>query len=83
MSQREVMIVLAHALQCQTCRDRLLSAPAPVLSGRALTAQEKETLSGLSSEVFGDAGKLATAVGCPVGQIEEYRDHPVVRLRHF
>ncbi len=83
MSQREVLILLAHARQCEPCRRRFLSAPASVLAGRALTAQEKGALSELSPDMFIDAVRLAAATGCSAHEIEEYRDHPVVRLRHF
>jgi len=83
VSQREVLIVLAHARQCEPCRRRLLSTPASVLAGRALTAEEKGALSQLSSDMFIDAERLATTAGCSAQEIEEYRDHPVVRLRHF
>ncbi len=83
MSSREVMIVLAHAQTCEPCRERLLKDPLAVLRGRALSDEEKATLSGLAAEDFGSAEQLAQAVGCTLADLFEYRDHPVARLRHF
>lgn len=83
MSQREVLIVLAHAHGCAACRDRLLNDPASVLRGRALSETERETLTNLKSDDFLTPDLLSRAAGVTPGQLEEYRDHPVARLRHL
>ena len=83
MSAREVLIVLAHAQLCEPCRERLLNDPASVSRGRALTDEEKALLARLSVPDFSSPEQLAQATGCTAGDLLEYRDHPVVRLRHF
>ncbi len=83
MSHREVMIVLAHALACSPCRERLLSQPGSVFSGRALTPEEKESLSKLGEGDFVTAALLSRAIGVTSDELSSYRDHPVARLRHF
>jgi hypothetical protein len=83
MSQRELLIVLAHAQFCDPCRWRLLTDPAAVSVGRALNDTEKETLAHLTADDFLTPSLLARAVGATAGEIEAYRDHPVARLRHF
>jgi hypothetical protein len=83
MSQREVMIVVAHAYGCSMCRDRLIESPATVFTGRSLTPQEKDVLSQLKSGDFITAELLARAIGSTVDELNTYRDHPVARLRHF
>ena len=83
MSAREVLIVLAHAQLCEPCRERLLNDPASVSRGRALTDEEKALLAGLSASDFSSPESLAQATGCTLGDLNEYREHPVVRLRHF
>ncbi len=83
MSQREVLIVLAHALGCTACRQRLLDQPNSVLRGRALSAEEKEGLARLKAGDFVTTELLARAAGVRVDDLVEYRDHPVARLRHF
>ncbi len=77
------MIVLAHALACSPCRDRLLTTPAAVFSGRALTPDEKEAISRLKAGDFVTAELLARAISTPVDELHSFRDHPVTRLRHF
>jgi hypothetical protein len=83
MSQREVLIVLAHALSCSTCRERMFEKPDAVFRGRALSSEEKESLSKLSSGDFVTAQLLARAMGIRVDELQAYSDHPVARLRHF
>jgi hypothetical protein len=83
MSQREVMIVVAHAYGCSMCRDRLLADPDSIFRGRSLTPQEKEQLAQLKSGDFVTAELLARATGSTAEEINTYRDHPVARLRHF
>ncbi len=83
MSHREVMIVLAHAQACSSCRERLLTNPDSVFLGRALTPDEKEALAKLRSGDFVTPEMLARAIDTPVDELQSYRDHPVARLRHF
>jgi hypothetical protein len=83
MSQREVLIVLAHAMSCSTCRERLLEKPDSVFLGRALSGDEKQGLSRLKSGDFVTAELLARAAGVQSDELQAYRDHPVARLRHF
>ena len=83
MSHREVMLVLAHALSCSACRERLLSQPNTVFSGRALLPDEKEALTRLSAAEFVTPELLARAIGTTTDELNAFRDHPVARLRHF
>jgi hypothetical protein len=83
MSQREVLIMMAHALGCMSCRDRLLEEPDKVFRGRSLTGEEKEALAKLTSADFITTELLSRKINIPADQIREYRDHPVARLRHF
>jgi hypothetical protein len=83
MSQREVLIVLAHALSCPACRSRLLETPQAVLRGRALTDEEKASLSKLEAKDFVTAELLARSSGTTSADLQSYTDHAVVRLRHF
>ncbi len=83
MSQREMLIVLAHALSCSACRNRLLGNPSGVFIGRSLTADEKEKLSKLTESDFATAELLARGTGTSTEDIRSYTDHPVARLRHF
>ncbi len=83
MSQREFLLVLAHAHNCTPCRGRLVREPAAVFTGRALTPEERETLERLQLDDFITPERLAKAAAITVAQIDEYKDHPVARLRHF
>ena len=83
MSQREMLLVLAHAHGCTTCRDRLLSDPAAIARGRPLSDAEKHTLSGLKFEDFITPDLLARAAGYSAADLDAYRDEPIVRLRHL
>ena len=83
MSQREFMIVLAHSHVCSACRGRLLDNPASILSNRALTSAEKETLQGLKYENYLTPDALSRAAGVPVSDLDAYQDEGVVRLRHL
>ncbi len=83
MSQKEVLIVLAHALSCSSCRSKLLDDPAAVLRGRALTEEERETLSHLTGGDFLTTELLARGSGTTTDDLRAYSDHAVVRLRHF
>lgn len=83
MSQREFLIVLAHAHLCTVCRDQLLNRPAAVLVGHRLTAAEKETLEALKFEDFLTPEALAHAAGVSVADLSAYCDEAVVRLRHL
>ena len=83
MSSREVLIILAHAQMCERCRERLMGDPNSVLRGRAVTDEEKALVSGLTSADFATAERLAEASGYDVGELTQYYDHPVTRLRHF
>ncbi len=83
MSRREVLIVLAHAQACDTCRQRLLQAPETILKGRSLSDAEQKGLMSLTEAQFASKGALSTALGVTVAELDQYSDHPVVRLRHF
>jgi hypothetical protein len=83
MSHREFMIVLTHAHLCSPCRSRLLSSPADVFASHALTPEERETLAALQSEDFITPDLLARATNTTTAEQDEYRDQPVVRLRHL
>lgn len=83
MSQREVLITLAHALSCPACRSRMLDNPQSVFRGRALTESEKEALTKLTSKDFVTAELLARVSGISADELRAYTDHAVVRLRHF
>jgi hypothetical protein len=83
MSQKEVFIVLAHALSCSACRSRLLEQPQSVLRGRALTDAEKETISRLTEKDFVTTELLAHGSGTSASDLRAFADHAVVRLRHF
>ncbi len=83
MSQREVCIVLAHALSCPSCRSRLLEQPQSVLRSRALTEAEKETISRLTEKDFLSTELLAHGSGTAANDLRAFADHAVVRLRHF
>ena len=83
MSQRELCIVLAHAIQCEACRTRFLRDPAGIWTGRALSSEEKDLLAKLTAESFRSPDHLAEATGLTQELLSQYGDHPVVRLRHF
>jgi hypothetical protein len=83
MSQREFMIVLAHAHICTACRSRLLGNPSGILANRSLTPAEQETLGRLTFEDFITPDLLAHAAGSSAAELDAYRDQPVVRLRHL
>jgi hypothetical protein len=83
MSVREVLIVLAHAQLCERCRDRLLNDANAVCRGRAITEEERSLLAKLTSADFANTDHLAAAVGQNTGELTQYFDHPVARLRHF
>lgn len=83
MSQREMMFVLAHAQFCAACRDRLVATPQAVLTGRALSSEEREIIARLQAADFFTPERLARVSGVSVGELGEYANHPVVRLRHL
>jgi len=83
MSQREVMLVLAHAQLCPGCRQRLVLAPAEVFVGRNLSGDERKSLTGLTSDDFITPELLARAMHTSVEELRVYADHPIARLRHF
>ncbi len=83
MSQKEYLIVLAHAMSCTACRGRLLAEPAAIFRGRSLTDDEKESQSNLSDKDFTTTELLARGSGARVDDLRAYADHAVVRLRHF
>ena len=51
--------------------------------GRALSEEEKGLLSALTPADFATSDLLAMASGSDLLDLNEYRDHPVARLRHF
>jgi hypothetical protein len=83
MSQKEFLIVLAHATSCSACRSRLLAEPDTIFRSRSLTEGEKETLSHLKDSDFTTNELLARASGVRTDDLRAYADHAVVRLRHF
>jgi hypothetical protein len=83
MSVREVLIVLAHAQMCERCRDRLLNDANAVCRGRAVTDEERSSLARLMPADFANTEHLAAAAGQNAGELTQYGDHPVARLRHF
>jgi hypothetical protein len=83
MSQRELVFVLAHAQFCVACRDRLIVSPQAVLTGRMLSAEERETIARLQAADFFTPERLAKVSGVSAGELSEYANHPVVRLRHL
>jgi hypothetical protein len=83
MSHRELLFVLTHAQLCVACRDRLLATPQAVLTGRLLSGEERETISRLQAADFFTPERLAKASGVSTGELNEYANHPVVRLRHL
>ena len=83
MSQREPLLVLAHAHGCSACRKRLLADPMSVTRSRALSEGEKELLTRLKTEDFITPDTLSRATGVTLNQLAEYQNHPVTRLRHF
>lgn len=83
MSQREFLFVVAHAHNCAACRDRLLADPPAVTLGRSLSPHEKEALARLTFDDFLTPERLVRAAGVTVNDLDQYRDHPVARLRHF
>lgn len=83
MSQREFMIVLAHAGNCGMCRARLLGDAPSVFNGRSLTEGEREILAGLKYEDFLTPESLARAASVTRDELERFSGEPVVRLRHL
>ena len=83
MSQREMLLVLAHAHGCTACRERLLRDPAAALRGHALSEAEKDVLARLSFDDFITPDLLARAAGTTLTELDAYRDQPVARLRHL
>lgn len=83
MSQRELLVLLAHAQACTTCREKLLQLPESVLRGRSLTSVEKELVMRLTDSDFLTPEMLARTAGIEFSELDSYVDHPLVRLRHF
>lgn len=83
MSQREFMIVLAHAGNCGMCRQRMLDNAPSVFTGRALTEGEREILAGLKFEDFLTPENLSRAAHVSRDELERFSAEPVVRLRHL
>ncbi len=83
MSQREVLIVLAHALNCHVCRGKMMESPEAIFRGRNLSEVEKESLAKLTEGDFYTTQLLARGSGVSVDDLRTYQDHPVARLRHF
>ena len=79
----DLAILLGHAMQCEECRDRLLTAPERVAVGRKLSNEQRERLLGLSSEDFENSETLAAAVGLSTQELRAGIEHPRARLRHF
>ena len=78
----DLSIILAHALQCEACRRRLLQEPDRVLVGRKISATQRADLAQLSEEDFANAATLTSATGLPMAELLEGLEHPRARLRH-
>ncbi|NOZ30127.1 MAG: hypothetical protein GXP39_19020 [Chloroflexi bacterium] len=83
MAAQELLILAGHAWQCPDCRLRLLEAPEKVLSGRRLSAEERERLTKLEAEHFTSISALAQALDVEVNDLYEIMNHARTRLRHF
>ncbi len=83
MASQELLVLVGHAWQCLDCRRLLLDAPERVLSGRPLSADERERLTGLRSEHFASISALAQALGVRVNDLYDVMNHARARLRHF
>jgi len=79
----DLVIMLAHTLQCEKCRQRLLDDPARLSIGRKLTAEQRERLMALEPEHFETSATLARATGLNASDLIEGMDHPRARLRHL
>lgn len=79
----DLAIILAHTLQCEACRRRLLQEPDRVLVGRKITATQRADLAQLSEEDFANAETLTAATGVPMAELLEGFEHPRARLRHL
>lgn len=79
----DLAILLAHALQCEDCRQRMLAEPERVHIGRKLTDQQRELLLQLTPEDFENSAMLARAVGMDETELVEGINHPRARLRHL
>ena len=79
----DLAILLGHAFQCEDCRNRLLDEPERVLVGRKLTQEQRERLTRLTPQDFGNSQTLAAAVGLSAAELVEGVNHPRARLRHF
>jgi len=83
MSQREFMIVLAHAHNCGMCRARLLANSTTLLVSRSLSEAERQVLAELDNDDFLTPESLARAAKVPRRELESFSGEPVVRLRHL
>ncbi|MCS6844073.1 MAG: hypothetical protein NZ528_07100 [Caldilineales bacterium] len=79
----DLAILLGHALQCEACRERLLTAPDRVLVGRKISAEQRSQVAALRNEDFESAAALAAAVGLSLPELVEGQNHPRARLRHL
>lgn len=79
----DLAILLGHALQCEACRERLLTAPDRVLVGRKISAEQRGQVAKLKAEDFESAAALAAAVGMSLAELVEGQNHPRARLRHL
>jgi hypothetical protein len=79
----DLAILLGHAMQCETCRDRLLAAPERAIVGRKLSNEQRQRLLQLTNEDFENSQTLAAAVGLSPQELRDGVDHPRARLRHL
>ncbi|MCB0199720.1 MAG: hypothetical protein H6649_04710 [Caldilineae bacterium] len=79
----DLAILLGHALQCEPCRDRLLTEPDRVVIGRKISNEQRALLAQLSPEDFENTTSLAAAVGMDLSELREGLNHPRARMRHF
>ena len=79
----DLAILLGHALQCEPCRDRLLTEPDRVVVGRKISNEQRTLLAQLTPEDFGRSETLAAAVGLSIDELRDGQNHPRARMRHF
>lgn len=79
----DLALLLGHAMQCEPCREKLLTQPERVMPGRKMSGDQREALLRLTPEDFESAQTLAAAVGITLSELSEGVNHPRARLRHL
>lgn len=70
-------------MQCEQCRQKLLSDPQRALIGRKISDEQREKLLALQVEDFESSANLARAIGFDLAELIEAINHPRARLRHI